>query len=87
MTLKLDVTAPGTVVLSSTDTLLELRFATTRSSLPSPLRSPEAIARGLALVAKSCLPAKLAGAASAMIAARQTVTSAAINANIVDGTG
>jgi hypothetical protein len=36
---KLGVVAPGAVVLSSTETVALLVFATIRSGLPSPLRS------------------------------------------------
>lgn len=36
---KLGVLAPGVVVLSSTEMVLSLKFATIRSGLPSPLRS------------------------------------------------
>src|SRR5436853_171987 len=43
---KVGVVAPGAVVLSSTDTLLESRLAMTRSGLPSPLRSPMATDTG-----------------------------------------
>src|SRR2546425_13339951 len=60
---KLGMAAPAAVVLSSTDTVLELEFATARSSLPSPFRSPTVTDAGLAPVAKSCLAAKLGVAA------------------------
>ena len=42
-------------VLSSTDTVLERRFATARSGLPSPLTSPIATEKGWTPVAKSVL--------------------------------
>src|SRR5260370_987752 len=61
---KLGVAAPGAVVLSSTDTVLEIRFATARSSLPSPFRSPTVTENGLVSVEKSCLPGKLGVAAT-----------------------
>ena len=41
------VAAPGAVVFSSTDTLLSPWLATTRSGLPSPLRSATATERGV----------------------------------------
>ena len=50
---------PGTVVLSSTATLFELKFTIARSSFPSPLRSPTATNRGPSPVAKSCLTANV----------------------------
>src|SRR5439155_295957 len=70
---KLGVAAPGAVVLSSTDTL-EVPFAATRSSLPSPFRSPTATAQGLAPVAKSCLAAKLSAAAPGAVVLSSTDT-------------
>src|SRR5207237_1266913 len=60
---KLDVVAPGAVVLSSTDTVAELEFATARSSLPSRSTSPTVTENGVVPVGKSCLAAKLGMAA------------------------
>src|SRR2546430_1242804 len=51
---KEDVAAPAAVVLSSTDTVLELKLAVTRSGRPSALRSPTATVQGPAPVAKVC---------------------------------
>src|SRR5271169_4944975 len=55
------VLAPGAVVLSSTETVLLLKFATIRSGLPSPLISAAITENGwLSLpVAKGCWVAKL----------------------------
>ena len=55
---KLGVVAPGTVVLSSTETVLSLKFATIRSGLPSPLTSAAVTEKGFAPVAKLCCAAK-----------------------------
>src|SRR5437870_1055082 len=68
------VAAPGAVVLSSTDTVLENSFATARSSLPSPFRSPTVTDTGLAPVAKSCLVAKLGVAAPGSVVLSSTDT-------------
>ncbi len=51
---KLGVAAPGAVVLSSTETVLLLKFATIRSGLPSPLTSAAVTEIGLLPVAKVC---------------------------------
>src|SRR5271168_4657778 len=56
---KLGVLAPGAVVLSSTDTVLPLSFATIRSGLPSPLISAAVTETGPLPVAKVCWVAKL----------------------------
>jgi hypothetical protein len=56
---KLDVTAPGAVVLSSTDTVLPSLFATIRSGLPSPLTSAAVTESGPVPVVKVCWAAKL----------------------------
>src|SRR5439155_1308332 len=71
---KLGVAAPGAVVLSSTDTVLQLKFATARSSLPSPFRSPTVTDTGPVLVAKSCLAAKLGVAAPGAVVLSSTDT-------------
>src|SRR5207249_116274 len=71
---KLGVTAPGAVVLSSTETVLETSFATARSSLPSPFRLPTVTDSGLTLVAKSCLAAKLGVAAPGAVVLSSTDT-------------
>ena len=52
-------TASLTVVFKSTDTVPEAAFATTRSGLPSPLRSAIDTEAGLLPVAKFCAAAKL----------------------------
>src|SRR5262249_42613229 len=52
------VSAPGTVVFKSTDTVLSSRLATTRSGLPSPLTSASATDLGLLPVAKVTWEAK-----------------------------
>ena len=52
------VAAPGAVVFSSTDTVLEPRFATIRSGLPSPFKSAAVTDCGLIPVAKVCWAAK-----------------------------
>src|SRR5262249_38526820 len=57
---KLGTVEPGTVVFTSTDTLLELWFTTARSGKPSPLKSPTAADTGSAPVAKAWPVAKLA---------------------------
>src|SRR5260370_14190561 len=49
---KLGVAAPGAVVLSSTDTVPSLLFATIRSALPSPLTSAAVTEAGRLPVAK-----------------------------------
>ena len=49
---------PGAVVLSSTETVLPPAFATTRSGLPSPLRSPTVTEYGIRPVAKVLLGGK-----------------------------
>ena len=51
--------APGAVVLSSTDTVLSFAFATIRSGLPSPLTSAAVTESGALPVAKVCWAAKL----------------------------
>src|SRR5207244_929627 len=71
---KLGVAAPGTVVLSSTDTVLEIRFTTARSSLPSPFRSPGVTYTGPSPVVKSCLAAKLGVAAPGAVVLSNTDT-------------
>src|SRR2546426_491253 len=71
---KLGMAAPAAVVLSSTDTVAELPFATARSSLPSPFRSPTVTDRGKAPVAKSCLAAKLGVAAPGAVVLSSTDT-------------
>src|SRR4029434_1051077 len=58
---KLGGAPPGALVFSSTDTVLELSFATARSSLPSRFTSPTVTDTGPEPVAKSCLAAKLGG--------------------------
>src|SRR4029079_10231543 len=73
LTAKLEVVAPGVVVLSSTDTVA-IKFATTRSSFPSPLRSPIATDNGLSPVGKSCLLAKLGVAAPGAVVLSSTDT-------------
>ena len=50
--------APGAVVFSSTDTVLESKFATTRSGLPSPFTSAAVTENGALPVAKVCWAAK-----------------------------
>src|SRR5262249_17805346 len=55
---KLGVAAPGAVLFSSTDTVLEAALATAKSGRPPPLRSPSATERGSMPVAKVCWPAK-----------------------------
>src|SRR5439155_964851 len=71
---KLGVAAPGAVVLSSTDTVTELLFATARSSLPSPFRSPTVTDSGLAPVPKSWWAAKLGVAAPGAVVLSSTDT-------------
>ena len=56
---KLAVVAPGAVVFSSTDTVLEPVLATRRSGRPSPFTSAAATERGPLPVAKVCWAAKL----------------------------
>ena len=56
---KLGVVAPGAVVLSSTETVCRLQFATIRSGLPSPLMSAAVTENGWTPVAKVCCVAKL----------------------------
>ena len=73
LTAKLEVAAPGVVVLSSTDTVA-IKFATTRSSFPSPLKSPIATDKGLSPVGKSCLVAKLGVAAPGAVVFSSTDT-------------
>src|SRR6185295_9092951 len=51
------VVAPGAVVFSSTDTLLEPKLTMARSDLPSPFRSPIATEKGLVPVVKSVFAA------------------------------
>ena len=55
----LAVMLPLAEVLRNIDTLLEVKLATTRSSLPSPSRSPMATEAGDVPVVKSTLAAKL----------------------------
>ena len=50
---KVGVKAPGVVVLSKIDVVLEFAFAVTRSGFPSPFRSPIATPRGPTPVVKS----------------------------------
>ncbi len=57
---KLGVAAPGAVVLSSTETVLSLAFATIRSGMPSPLMSATVTECGPLPAAKACWVAKLA---------------------------
>ena len=71
---KLGVDAPGAVVLSSTDTLFELMFATARSSLPSQFRSPTVTDTGVVPAAKSCLAAKLEAKAPGVVVLSRTDT-------------
>src|SRR5260370_64570 len=52
------VGAPGVVVFRSTDTVLSLKLATTRSGLPSPLTSNNATDSGSVPVATFCWGAK-----------------------------
>ena len=52
------VVAPGAVVFSSTDTELELKFATIRSGLPSPFKSAAVTESGKLPGAKVCWAAK-----------------------------
>src|SRR5260370_445201 len=59
------VVAPGAVVFNSTDTVLSVALATTRSGLPSPLTSATATATGAMPVAKAGWGAKEAGGAPA----------------------
>jgi len=59
------VVGGGGVVLSSTETELELKFAATKSGLPSPLRSAAATEGDWPPVANSICPAKLGAIAPA----------------------
>src|SRR5438552_2655518 len=68
--------APGAVVLSSTETGLELTLATARSGRPSPLRSPTATDRGPAPVAKVCWAANDGVAAPGAVVLSRTDTEA-----------
>ncbi len=52
------VVAPGVVKFENTETLLEEMFATAKSGLPSPFRSPIETDRGLVPVVKSVLEEK-----------------------------
>ena len=65
---------PGAVVFNSTDTVSESEFATARSGLPSPLRSPTATEYGAMPVAKSCLAAKAGAAAPGAVVFNSTDT-------------
>jgi hypothetical protein len=56
---KLGVVAPATVTLSSAETVSSVEFATTRSGLPSPLRSAAVTETGLLPAANVCWAAKL----------------------------
>src|SRR5437667_419508 len=68
------VAAPAAVVLSSTDTMLELKLAVTRSGRPSPLRSPAATVQGPAPVAKVCWAVKDGVAAPGAVVLNSTDT-------------
>ena len=50
---------PGVAVLRNTETVFEYEFATTKSGLPSPSKSPKATEKGFVPVVKSILAAKL----------------------------
>src|SRR5438105_2138166 len=56
---KVGVAAPGAVMFSSTETLLELRLATARSSRPSPLTSATVTLYGLVPAPKFTAAAKV----------------------------
>jgi len=64
---KVGVVAPGVVLFSSTDTLLEFLLATTRSGLPSPLRSATATEKGFVPVAKSLWAASVTGGPTTLV--------------------
>jgi len=66
--------APGAVVLSITDTLQDVKFATTRSSLRSPFRSPTVMDSGESPAAKSCLAVKLGAVAPGAVVLSSTDT-------------
>src|SRR5208282_382351 len=65
---------PEAVVLSSTDTLLKLRFDTIRSGLPSPLMSATVTELGKPPVAKVCWAAKLGVVAPGVVVLSSTET-------------
>ncbi len=71
---KLGEAAPGAVVLSSTETVLPLKFATIRSGLPSPLTSAAVTAFGPLPVAKVCWAAKLGAEAPGAVVLSSTDT-------------
>jgi hypothetical protein len=71
---KLGVAAPGAVVLSSTETVLLLKFATIRSGLPSPLMSEAVTEAGSRPVVKVCWVAKLGVAAPGAVVLSSTDT-------------
>ena len=71
---KLAVVSPGTVVLSSTETVLALTFATIRSGLPSPLTSAAVTEKGTDPVAKVCCAAKLGVVAPGAVVLSSTET-------------
>jgi len=74
LTEKLGVEAPGVVVFKNTDTLAEFELGTTKSGLPSPLRSPIETERGLVPVVKSVLAEKVGVEAPGVVVFKNTET-------------
>ena len=68
------VVAPGTVVLRSTLTELELRLAIARSGLPSPLKSPIETEMGFEPVANVVWAAYVGVVAPSAVVLRSTLT-------------
>ena len=71
---KVGVAAPLVVVLKNTEILSEKLFATTKSGLPSPLRSPMEIEKGLLPVVKSVLEEKEGVVAPLVVVFKNTET-------------
>src|SRR5208282_979882 len=71
---KLGVVAPGAVLLSSTETVPLLEFATIRSGLPSPLTSAAVTEAGPMPTAKVCWVAKLGVVAPGAVVLSSTDT-------------
>ena len=69
------IEAPGAVKFKNTETLVELLFATAKSGLPSPFRSPIEIERGLIPVVKSVLVLNVINGCALAAPAKQIIES------------